>query len=137
MSELWRDKAKCRDMDVNLFFQDRITSIEAINACLVCPVKEPCLDHALRHEIVGYWGGTTGKERKTIRRKMNIIMQRPEAQKRFIPEVSCGTENGYQAHVRLRRDDSSHQICKACRLAHNRVNRFAKQRKRASNDYFI
>lgn len=35
--------------------------------CARCPVQRECLDYAIVHEAAGFWGGTTAKERKTMR----------------------------------------------------------------------
>ena len=32
--------------------------------CQKCPVKYPCLDFALLHDMQGVWGGTTEKQRE-------------------------------------------------------------------------
>jgi WhiB family redox-sensing transcriptional regulator len=50
----------------DLFFSDdRVDEAKAM--CLRCPVRQVCLDHALRHENFGVWGGTTPAERDKIR----------------------------------------------------------------------
>ncbi len=37
--------------------------------CAGCPAREPCLNYALANpELVGIWGGTTGRERRLARR---------------------------------------------------------------------
>ncbi len=39
----------------------------AIQVCRVCPVRDPCLDHALAvPEPHGVWGGTTPEQRTAI-----------------------------------------------------------------------
>jgi WhiB family redox-sensing transcriptional regulator len=68
----WQLRASCRDMDVDVFFhpehergdmkQDREELAKA--QCHGCPVREPCLQHALAvHEPYGVWGGMTARER--------------------------------------------------------------------------
>jgi WhiB family transcriptional regulator, redox-sensing transcriptional regulator len=38
--------------------------------CAVCPVKDECLDYALRNpSLDGIWGGTSEEERRKIRRR--------------------------------------------------------------------
>ena len=44
----------------------------AIKICLDCPIRIECLSYALYHEAFGIWGGATERERKTIRRRLNI-----------------------------------------------------------------
>lgn len=50
----------------DLFFSDDRVD-EAKATCRKCPVRQVCLDHALRHENFGVWGGTTPAERDKIR----------------------------------------------------------------------
>lgn len=42
---------------------------EARAVCATCPVREACLDIALRRGEVGVWGGTTSAERRAIRQR--------------------------------------------------------------------
>ena len=68
----WTADAACRDLDVDLFFPDSESdSGRALEICAVCPVREACLDFALRtRQHDGVWGGATETERKRIRRRM-------------------------------------------------------------------
>ena len=40
--------------------------------CENCPVKEKCLDYAVKYELYGFWAGTNEAERKHIRAVNNI-----------------------------------------------------------------
>jgi WhiB family transcriptional regulator, redox-sensing transcriptional regulator len=69
----WRRDAACRGLGVAesqaIFFPAKGESIHAARAiCHRCPVREPCLDFALTNNCIGVWGGTTGEERRRIRR---------------------------------------------------------------------
>lgn len=66
----WQDDAACRDVDPNLFF-DETHRGEALALCSRCPVRQPCLEHALRtQELHGVWGGTDeGERRRMLRRR--------------------------------------------------------------------
>ena len=68
----WKADAACRDLDVDLFFPDAESeSGPALEVCAGCPVREACLDFALRtRQHDGVWGGATETERKRIRRRM-------------------------------------------------------------------
>ena len=68
----WKADAACRDLDTNLFFPDSESdSGPALAVCAVCPVREQCLDFAIRtRQNDGVWGGATETERKRIRRRM-------------------------------------------------------------------
>ncbi len=65
----WRDWAACRGADLDLFFPGRGESAEsARRVCARCPVREPCLDYALRHGIThGIWGGLAERDRRALR----------------------------------------------------------------------
>lgn len=70
----WRDDARCKEMDPDLFFPAGTTGpallqIEAAKeVCRQCTVREDCLEDGLREEY-GIWGGITEEERRYIRRQ--------------------------------------------------------------------
>lgn len=68
----WKADAACRDLDIDLFFPDTESdSAPAVAVCAGCPVREACLDFALRtRQNDGVWGGHTESERKRIRRRL-------------------------------------------------------------------
>lgn len=62
----WTHFAACRTHSIELFFPEkkndpRISFAKRI--CSFCPVRSFCLRHALEHEEVGVWGGTTEEDR--------------------------------------------------------------------------
>ena len=73
---LWQVKAACRGPHASIFFppshferkddkEEREAKAKAI--CRTCPVREPCLDYALRiREPHGIWGGLNEAERKEV-----------------------------------------------------------------------
>ena len=74
----WQDRAACRGANARLFFgpdgerpQDReIREAKAKAICVLCPVRELCLDYALRNSIKhGIWGGLNREERTRERRR--------------------------------------------------------------------
>lgn len=67
----WRKQAACRDEDVSTFFPERGQSTApAMAVCVGCPVRIECRDEALNDpELVGVWGGTSGRERRNARSK--------------------------------------------------------------------
>lgn len=74
-----KDASKaCADTDPEVFFPDlqplspkaRARAVEqAKSICRGCPLLEPCLTYALTHHEAGIWGGTTEKERVSIKRR--------------------------------------------------------------------
>jgi WhiB family transcriptional regulator, redox-sensing transcriptional regulator len=74
----WQDRAACRGTNARLFFgpdnerpQDReVREARAKAICALCPVREQCLDYALRNAVKhGIWGGLTTEERTRERRR--------------------------------------------------------------------
>ena len=70
----WLKRGHCLDFDLNAFYPRRGESTRRAQAvCLACPVKTPCLEHALWHNYQGIWGATTGRmRRKIIRRRSEL-----------------------------------------------------------------
>lgn len=68
-----RDGGACTDTDTNIFFPDDEKDLEAIGDafayCSGCPVRELCFEYAMAHEEFGIWGGTTARQRRSIKRK--------------------------------------------------------------------
>ena len=77
-SRHWRDQAACLGADPDLFFPQRGESAEpAREICARCPVREACLDYALRNAIThGIWGGVSVRERRALRTRRLPIMRR-------------------------------------------------------------
>jgi WhiB family redox-sensing transcriptional regulator len=73
MKQPWRSSAACRGLDPQLFYpvtDEEHDAAPAKAVCAVCPVREPCLDHALgSREKEGVWGGATERERRRIIRQ--------------------------------------------------------------------
>lgn len=71
----WRAHAACSGYPNTLFFPSQETPDNASVArakaiCSVCPVMDDCLEYSLEsNQRSGIWGGTTEKERKSVRRK--------------------------------------------------------------------
>ena len=75
MSMDWRHRARCRDVDPELFFpvgttgpaEAQVQSAKAI--CALCPVRDECLQWALdTAQDAGVWGGLSEEERRALRR---------------------------------------------------------------------
>lgn len=66
----WRENAKCKGMDINMFYAERGKSPkEAMAVCAGCLVVKECLKYALDNSIkVGVFGGTTEFHRRKMRR---------------------------------------------------------------------
>ena len=72
-SSLW-DKALCKNRHGDDFFTDGAkatykATAQAIRVCKTpCPILAECLEYALDHRLEGIWGGTTGRQRTTMRK---------------------------------------------------------------------
>jgi WhiB family redox-sensing transcriptional regulator len=69
----WMDEGNCRGMDPEIFHphkEDKRGLARAVAICHNCPVREPCLEHALDEgtRVRGIWAGTSDKERGYMRR---------------------------------------------------------------------
>jgi len=79
-SGIWRNTAKCREIDPTVFFPigstgSALRQIAAAKAvCGDCSVRDLCLDFALKtNQDSGIWGGASEDERRQIRRKRNGV----------------------------------------------------------------
>lgn len=69
----WQHRSTCQPHDMETFYpegsrsnRDAITQ-DAKKLCQVCPVRQDCLEHALRtREPHGVWGGLTPTERARL-----------------------------------------------------------------------
>lgn len=56
---------KHKSVGPNILMKQQVKQAKAI--CAICPVKQECLDYALRNEeVYGIWGGKTTRERAKI-----------------------------------------------------------------------
>lgn len=73
----WHQSAACADgVDPDLFFPEvpGLAGNKAKAVCQACPVREECLDYALRHPVLGIWGGTTEPQRVNMRKALGITL---------------------------------------------------------------
>ena len=72
-------EANCNGLDTELFFTDATKTYPQMpllkRVCGNCVVQEACLDYALHHAVLGWWGGTSELQRKRLRKKLNIIAE--------------------------------------------------------------
>ena len=118
----WRQHAACRGCDPDLFHPTRGQDVsDAKRICAVCPVADICLQWALENnETMGVWGGRSERERRTMRRQLRIKRNIPTNQPinhngRRPDSERCGTETGYQWHMRHK---DAGPACPACQEAH-------------------
>lgn len=65
-------RGPCVEVPVSVMYPSTRTEAAVAKAiCAECPVRQECLDHAVRYrEIFGIWGGKTEKERRALRRAL-------------------------------------------------------------------
>ncbi|MDR1448000.1 MAG: WhiB family transcriptional regulator [Candidatus Ancillula sp.] len=73
---MWQLDALCAKVDPELFFPDKGGSTrDAKRVCGECTVKGQCLAFAIENDQrFGIWGGTSERERRSIRRKLKKIV---------------------------------------------------------------
>lgn len=72
----WQYRAACRGEDAEMFFapnyferkeEKEVREAQAKTICARCPVRDECLEYALRNrEPHGIWGGLNESERKSL-----------------------------------------------------------------------
>jgi WhiB family transcriptional regulator, redox-sensing transcriptional regulator len=64
----WMARGSCTNVPPSTFFPSDGVGVElARKICADCPVKDPCLEHALANRIDhGVWGGCSERERRRI-----------------------------------------------------------------------
>jgi WhiB family redox-sensing transcriptional regulator len=67
------EEAACRGLDPELFYAEGGAAVAKAKAlCADCPVRQRCLEWAVRREEFGVWGGTTARERAALRRQRGV-----------------------------------------------------------------
>lgn len=87
-SEDWGQHKACKDVDPELFFPERDPKGDpksrayraqvkrAVAVCNLCVVSAQCLLLALDHNAThGVWGGTTARQRRTIKARPELVAQ--------------------------------------------------------------
>ena len=146
----WQDSANCKGLPTDLFYPGRGTAIPKVikDRCSSCPVKEECLEHALKYEAYGYWGDTTESDRVFIRSNRKIVLIKPETvfwysvteakREKEVNRVKiqgrgrkprvCGTYSGYKGHI-VKKEIP----CDPCKKANNEYISNLKMKKAADN----
>lgn len=74
----WKERATCREMDTDLFYNSRATNYVR-TVCWRCPVRLECLESALTEDrfgpALGVRGGMDGPERRIEARRRGIFSE--------------------------------------------------------------
>lgn len=69
-------EANCNGIETDMFFTGDNKTYQNLpllrRVCGNCVVKNECLDYALHHAVLGWWGGTSEKTRRAMQQKLNI-----------------------------------------------------------------
>lgn len=69
----WRERAACIGQEDLFFitvngFPGQVRAKKAKEVCAACPVRQECLDYAVKeHADWGIWGGLAPRERRALR----------------------------------------------------------------------
>ncbi len=71
----------CNNHPPSVFFPSDGVGVEAAKKiCASCPVKDPCLDHALTNRIDhGVWGGASERQRRRILKSRRVAARAARA----------------------------------------------------------
>jgi WhiB family redox-sensing transcriptional regulator len=74
----WMAKGNCATEPPSTFFPSDGAGVEvARRICASCPVKEACLEYALRNRVDhGVWGGCSERERRRILKRRRVAAAR-------------------------------------------------------------
>ena len=76
----WDSTPACAGTDTELWFnKDDEPSYSEKNLlqriCASCEVRNQCLEYSLKHSVMGYWAGTTPRERQRLRKQLGIVSE--------------------------------------------------------------
>lgn len=72
----FKNRPACEGTDTEMWFPNRSeypNKTLLTRICKGCPAKRECLEYSLHNEVEGWWAGTTGYERKRMRKEQGII----------------------------------------------------------------
>ena len=76
----WESTPACAGTDTELWFnEDDEPGYREKNLlqriCASCEVRNQCLEYSLKHSVMGYWAGTTPRERQRLRKQLGIVSE--------------------------------------------------------------
>ena len=78
MEITWMQNGTCNEKSADTFFPGDGVGVEkAKKICQACPVKDTCLEYALKNRVDhGVWGGTSERQRRRILRARKVEAQK-------------------------------------------------------------
>lgn len=76
--DAFADNCNAKGAPLSTFYPERGDDTRAAKRmCIPCPVRQQCLDYALKYsERFGIWGGYSETERRIIRRQQKVLAAR-------------------------------------------------------------
>lgn len=118
----WRDDAKCRTEDPELFYPtDAAPVAKPLRVCAACPVRTWCLADALdSKDQFGIRGGTTEDERRPMfiawytkpGDPLPEVAEEPAPRPKLAPSTTC-----HRGHEKEGRDKNGTPYCLICKAA--------------------
>ena len=76
----WQAGAACTGIGTEVFYSpedapNQVPFATLARVCGTCPVKSECLNHAIKHEEFGYWGGMSERSIRMIRKEKRIRLE--------------------------------------------------------------
>jgi len=76
----WTSTPACANTDTEEWFTPENSpayrnELTLRKICSNCPVRNTCFDYALRHNVFGYWAGTTPRVRQAMRVRLGIVAE--------------------------------------------------------------
>ncbi len=90
----------CLGIPDNIFFPDpgeNALAAQAQQICHTCPIVDACREWAIYNHEQGIWGGTTDRDRETIRRDRQAEPLRSRQRRTHLTVVAARTQAGVYA----------------------------------------
>lgn len=76
----WQADAACKSIGTEIFYSsehapNQVPFASLAKVCGACPVKSECLNHAVKHEEFGYWGGVSESGIRHLRKRRGIRLE--------------------------------------------------------------
>jgi WhiB family redox-sensing transcriptional regulator len=93
MDNSWMTDGNCATQPPEFFFPSDGVGVEAAKkVCADCPVKEPCLEYAIRNRIDhGVWGGASERQRRRLikERRARKRVKQPSPERATTPPAEA------------------------------------------------
>jgi len=91
----WDGTEMCTKLGQGLFYDNSLSrtidnrkDLEFVRKlCANCPRLSECRVYAIKHELYGFWGGMTERERNEYRKKYKIKLMKPELYSDFMVDI--------------------------------------------------